>query len=124
MLTRDQALALFERRRQAWLREDLEGYLALWAPDMTFGSPMHPEPLQGRPAFADLVRRSHAAARPVSFDLSHLAVWESTVLAEWSLSMARRDDGRRIAWRGMSVCEVRDGLITVWREYWNPADVR
>ena len=40
-MTRDEALDLFERRRQAWLREDFDGYLALWAGDMTFQSPVH-----------------------------------------------------------------------------------
>jgi ketosteroid isomerase-like protein len=124
MLTRDEALALFDRRRQAWLREDLDAYLALWAPDMTFASPVHPEPLRGRAAFAELVRRSHVAARPVSFDVSHLAVSDDVVLAEWSIAIEHRDSARRMVWRGMSVCEIRDGLITRWREYWNPQDVR
>jgi len=124
MLTRDEALALFDRRRQAWLREDLDGYLALWAADMTFASPVHAEPLRGRDAFAQLVRRSTAASRPVTFEIHHLAVAGDMVLAEWSIAVERRDDGRRIAWRGMSSCEIRGGLITVWREYWNPSDVR
>src|SRR5437762_14138485 len=49
MLSHEDAWALFERRRRAWLDEDLPGYLALWTEDMTFQSPMHAEPLRTWP---------------------------------------------------------------------------
>ena len=62
-------------------------------------------------------------ARPVRFDIRHLAAHGALVLAEWEIAIANRQDGREIAWSGMSVCEIRDGLITRWREYWNPADL-
>jgi uncharacterized protein (TIGR02246 family) len=124
MPTREEAVALFDRRRRAWLAEDLEGYLALWADDVTFGAPSHREPLRGRSAYAALVRRSLDVARPVRFDIHHLAVHGPIVLAEWTIAVERRDGGRRVEWSGMSVAEVRDGLIHVWREYWDPADVR
>jgi ketosteroid isomerase-like protein len=121
MLTHAEAVDLFDRRRLAWLREDLDGYLALWADDMTFGSPVHPEPLRGKPAFAELVRRSNAMSKPLRFDVGHLAVHGEMVLAEWSIAITHRETGRIIAWDGMSVASIRDGLIHVWREYWNPA---
>src|SRR6058998_2137605 len=123
MPTREEATRLFEQRRDAWLREDLDAYLALWAEDMTFQSPVHAEPLRGRAAFADLVRQSLAIARPIAFDFTHIAVVRDVVLAEWRIAVERRDGGRRIEWWGMSVAEVQDGLIRRWREYWNPADV-
>jgi limonene-1,2-epoxide hydrolase len=122
MPTRDEAVALFDRRRKAWLAEDLDGYLALWATDMRFQSPLHVEPLD-HAAFADLVRRSFASARPVLFDITQLAVAGDVVLAEWRIAVERREGGRRVEWWGMSVAEIRDGLIRAWREYWNPADV-
>ena len=118
-----EAVALFERRRDAWLREDVEGYLALWAEDMTFQSPVHAEPLRGRTAFAALVRRSLAFSRPLAFDFTHIAVQGPMVLAEWRIAVERREGGRRIEWWGMNVAELRDGLIRSWREYWNPTDM-
>ena len=124
MLTLDEAADLFARRRRAWLDEDLEGYLALWAEDMRFQSPVHAEPLSGRAAFRQLVERSLAFARPVSFDFTHIAVHGVFVLAEWTIAIERREDGRRTTWRGMSVAEIRGGLIHAWREYWNPNDLR
>jgi ketosteroid isomerase-like protein len=123
MLTLADARALFERRRDAWLREDLAAYLALWAEDMEFQSPAHAEPVRGRDAFAALVRRSAALVRPLAFDFSHLAVAGDVVLAEWRIAVERRDGGRVVTWWGMSRCTLRDRLITSWREYWNPADV-
>ena len=123
MPTRDEAIALFDRRRRAWLAEDIDGYLALWAEDMTFQSPVHPEPLLGRAAFAGLVRRASAFSRPVAFEFTHIAAAGDVVLAEWRIAVERRDTRRRVEWWGMSVAEVRGGVIHAWREYWNPADV-
>src|SRR2546430_17730861 len=93
MLSHEDALALFERRRRAWLAEELDAYLALWTEDMTFQSPMHAEPLRGRSAFAELVGRSLATTRPVRFDLEHLAVRDDAVLAEWCIAVERRGSG-------------------------------
>jgi uncharacterized protein (TIGR02246 family) len=123
MPTHAEAVVLFDRRRRAWLGGDLETYLALWAEDMTFQSPVHAEPLRGRTAFAELVRRSFEFSRPLRFDFTHVAVAGDTVLAEWVIAVERRADGRRLEWRGMSVADVREGLIRRWREYWNPGDL-
>ena len=123
MPTRDEAMKLFEKRRAAWLDADLEAYLDLWADDMTFQSPVHAEPLSGKPAFAALVRQSLEFSRPLRFEFEHLAVDGALVLAEWTIAIERRDTQRIIEWRGMSVCEIRDGKIQMWREYWNPMAV-
>jgi ketosteroid isomerase-like protein len=120
-LSPQSARALCEKRRDAWLRQDLEAYMALWADDMTFQSPVHAEPLRGRAAFAELVRQSFAFSRPVRFEFVHIAVSGCMVLAEWEIALERRDTGKPMQWRGMSVAEIRNGLICMWREYWNPA---
>ena len=121
MPSHDEAVALFVRRRDAWLHEDVDAYLALWAEDMTFQSPVHEAPLRGRVAFAELVRRSFAFSRPIAFEFTHIAVHGASVLAEWRITIERRDGVGRIEWWGMSVAEIRNGLIHTWREYWNPA---
>src|SRR5262249_10506950 len=125
VLTLDHAKEIFARRRDAWLREDVDAYLACFAVDMTFQAPSHREPLRGRDAFADLVRRSYASMRPISFDFDHLAVEGDFVLAEWRIAAeTRQAPARRIAWAGMSVCRIRGDEIVSWREYWDPADLR
>ncbi len=121
MLTLTDAEALFTRRREAWLREDLDAYLACWADDAVFESPVHHEPIRGRAAYAALVRASASAVRPLRFDVAHLAVRGDVVLAEWEIAAEHRASGALLRWRGMSVAGYRDGLIAWWREYWNPA---
>jgi ketosteroid isomerase-like protein len=124
MSARAAAERLFDRRRLAWLADDLDAYLECWAEDMTFASPMHDPPLTGRAAYADLLRRSAAVVRPVAFDVRHLAVADDVVLAEWTIRVADRRTDRETSWDGMSRARYRDGRIVEWREYWNPADVR
>lgn len=123
MLTQATAVELFARRRAAWLRADLDGYLALWAENMTFRSPVHAQPLRGKSAFAELVRHSLSLMKPVSFEVRHLAVQAEHLLAEWKIVVSHRQTGELIEWEGMSVAQIEDGLITFWREYWNPADL-
>ena len=53
---------------------------------------MHAEPLRGRAAFAELVRRSFARMQPLSFDFREIAVQGDTVLAEWGIETQLRDD--------------------------------
>ena len=118
-----EATALFDRRREAWLREDLAAYLDCFAEELIFASPVHVPPLEGRAAFAELVRGSSAAMRPCSFEVHALAVHGEQVLAEWTIVVEARADGRRIRWRGMSIATYRAGRIATWREYWNPADL-
>jgi ketosteroid isomerase-like protein len=121
MLTMAEANALFARRRDAWLAEDIEVYLDCWAEDMTFASPVHQEPVRGRDAYAALIRASAAAVRPLRFDVEHLAVRGDVVLAEWEIEAEHRASGSVLRWRGMSAAGYRDGRIVWWREYWNPA---
>jgi len=122
-MTYTEAAELFDRRRAAWLREDVEAYLAMWAEDMTFESPMHQPALRGRAAFEQLVRQSMAIMQPVAFDVLHLAVRGKTLLAEWKIAAVHRESGQGVEWEGMSVAEIDGGRITRWREYWNPADL-
>jgi ketosteroid isomerase-like protein len=123
-LTRDAAVALFDRRRVAWLAEDVEGYLACFTPGLVITVPGRAEPLRGADRYERLVRRSFAWARPRSFAFHHVAVSsEGHVLAEWTISTQRRDDGGVSTWRGMSICALDDGRIAWWREYWDPAQL-
>jgi uncharacterized protein (TIGR02246 family) len=118
-----EAAARFDRRRQAWLAEDLEGYLDCFTDDVELTVPGRAEPVRGRERYERLVQVSFAWARPVAFDVHHLAVADDAVLAEWSIAVERREDGVRVGWRGMSACGFRDGRIAWWREHWDPGQL-
>ena len=120
-LSRDEVAALFERRRQAWLTGDLDGYLACWTDDCELLTPTRTEPLRGKENYAALAREAFESGTPIRLDFHHLAVDGDVVLCEFSIE-AERPDGSRFAWDGMGRGLLRDGLIATWREYWNPAD--
>lgn len=124
-LTLERARQLFERRRDAWLAQDVDRYLDLFAPDLEIAMPGRSEPVRGREPYAEIVRGSFAWAAPEAFTFHELAVNGDAVLAEWTISVRRRDDGARFEWHGMSIARIDvDGRIARWREYWDPREVR
>jgi uncharacterized protein (TIGR02246 family) len=112
----ERARAVFERRRAAWLAEDLDAYLACFADDVVLDVPGRT--VRGRAEYEPMARGSFAWARPLSFDFHHLAADGDVVFADWTIAVERRSDATRIEWRGMSVCELRDDVIAWWREYY------
>jgi uncharacterized protein (TIGR02246 family) len=122
MVDRAEAVRLFEKRRDAFLAEDLEAYVSLFAEDMLLQTPT--SEVRGRAAYREMVRRAYDAMRPVSFEFHEIAVHESRVLAEWTITLAVRADDSERAYRGMSICELDDGLIRWWREFYDPALLR
>ena len=123
MVDRDEAERLFNKRVEAWLSEDLDAYMDMFAEDLLMQTPMG-EPVRGRAAYRELVRRSLRHVRPLSFEVHEIAVHGSMVLAEWTQTHELRANRRRLRYRGMSICEMRDGLIRSWREYYDPADLQ
>ena len=109
MLTMAEADALFARRRDAWLREDIDAYLACWAEDMTFVSPVHQEPVRGRDAYAALIRRRPRRCGRCGSTSRTSPSADDVVLAEWEIEAEHRASGARLRWRGMSAAGYRDG---------------
>jgi limonene-1,2-epoxide hydrolase len=113
-----EAHAVFDRRRAAWLGEDVDGYLDCWVDDLVLETPGR-EPVRGRDAYEAMVRQSFAWAKPNAFEFHHIAVDGDIVFADWTISVERRHDAKVIEWCGMSVAELRDGRIVWWREYYD-----
>ena len=110
------AREIFDRRRRAWLAEDVDAYLDCWVEDLVLETPG--TVVRGRAAYETMVRGSLSWAKPVSFEVHHVGVDGDVVLADWTITVSRRADGESVAWRGMSACELRDGRIVWWREYY------
>jgi ketosteroid isomerase-like protein len=120
-VTLDDARRLFDRRRAAWLAEDLDAYVACFAADVVLDVPGRT--VQGHEEYVSMSRRSFEWAKPVSFEFHHLAVGEGdgdgdVVMADWTITVERRSDRQQVTWRGMSVCGIVDDRIAWWREYY------
>jgi limonene-1,2-epoxide hydrolase len=114
-LSIDEARAVFERRVNAWLAADLDAYMSCWHDDMVIELPSGA--IDGAERYRKLVAAGFEWAAPESFDVHHLALDGDAVLADWTITARRRADGVVIGWRGLSVCEVRAGRISWWREH-------
>lgn len=119
-LSVDEARAVFERRRAAWLAEDVSHYLDCWNDDLVIETPGRT--IRGRAAYEEVVRQSFAWARPRAFEIHHLAVDADVALADWTISVTRRNDGAVVEWRGMSAARLHNGRIVWWREYYKDPD--
>ena len=71
-LSRDDARALFDRRRTAWLAEDVDGYLDCWVDDLVLETPGGV--VRGRAEYEWMVRGSLGWAKPRTFEVHHLGV--------------------------------------------------
>jgi ketosteroid isomerase-like protein len=118
-LSIEEARAVFERRRNAWLAEDVAGYLDCWEDSLLIEMPGRS--IRGRAAYEQLVRQSLAWGRPRAFEIHNLAVDGEVALADWTISVNRRRDGAVVEWRGMSAALLRNGRIVWWREYYEDA---
>ena len=110
------AQAVFERRVDAWLAADVDAYLACWHDDMELTLPGG-RVISGLDAYRRMVEGSFAWAAPVSFDVHALAVDGDRVLSDWTIRARRTEGDTVVEWRGLSICELRDGKIAWWREH-------
>lgn len=118
-MERSDAVALIEKRRDAWLNEDLDTYLGLTAEDYVVEVDGK-EDVRGRAALEEMVRRNFRRFRPVAWEFHEVAVHGSKVLAEWTVTLEARATGDRWSMNAMSICELHDGVIWWWREYRQP----
>ncbi|HAM03168.1 MAG TPA: hypothetical protein DCQ30_13220 [Acidimicrobiaceae bacterium] len=119
-MDRAEAAVLIDRRRVAWLREDVDAYLRMFHEAFTF-TVNGVEVVRGRLALENAVRRSYLRFRPVSWEFSEIAVQGQHVLAEWVATTEERATGAARSIGAMSVCEMQDGLAVWQREYRLPA---
>jgi uncharacterized protein (TIGR02246 family) len=115
-VTAADARAVFSRRVDAWLAGDVDAYLSCWHHDLELTLPGG-RVVRGLDAYRRMVEQSFAWATPVSFDVHALAVDGDRVLSDWTIRARRTDDDVVVEWRGLSICELRDGRITWWREH-------
>ena len=100
----------------------------LWAPDVVIERPFAaggPSRVEGRDTFLEEVKASRAAL-PVRFEeVRDVTVHETgdpdKIIVEYTLAGTILPTGEQASAPFITVVEVRDGLVTLWREYQNTA---
>ena len=116
---------LFDRFRE-YVLDDVPH--ELWAPDVVIEQPFAaggPSRIEGRDAFLALTKGSRAAL-PVRFEemrdvVVHDTADPNTIIVEYTLAGTVLPTGEQASAPFITVIEVRDGLVTRWREYQNTA---
>jgi hypothetical protein len=114
-MDRTEALTLMEKRRNAWLQNDLDTYLNLFSDDFAFSDGV--EETRGRAAWEDVIRRNDERSSPVSWEFHSIAVDGSKILAEWTVTIEPKGSGTKVALKAMSISEAKDGRFTSHHEY-------
>jgi hypothetical protein len=119
---------LLNRRRQAILDGDAEGFAALFAPDAVIevpfaGTPDAPMRVEGRPAILDLARRTMASPLRLE-DLEVTALHQTqdpeVAVVEVRAGGSLAATGRRFSVTSVQILRIRDGLITLFRDFADP----
>lgn len=120
----------FERFRDMALSGGSAGLESMLADDCVVETPFAPPGsalrFEGREAFATTVaERQRAFFARIRFnDVREVAVHETTdpttAIVEYEMEAERMSDGFRASAAFVVVIGVRDGRVTLWREYQNP----
>jgi uncharacterized protein len=121
------AREVFEQAKRLTLAKDLDGFANLFAPDgvheLPFAPPGIPRRLEGR----ETLREYFAAitGTPLKHtDYRDMTVYETAdpgvIIAEYDAHGTVTGTGRPYQLRYLQVVKVRDGQITLWRDYWDP----
>jgi ketosteroid isomerase-like protein len=104
---------------------EIDGWLALCSDDIAVEFPFAPRAAQridGKEALSAHLK-GRVARRLSAPEVEHLTVHQSadptTVIAEMTI---RGEEGATRA--AIAVVTVHDGLMTLYRDYWNPLDLR
>ncbi|MFC9898218.1 nuclear transport factor 2 family protein [Nocardia sp. NPDC127579] len=106
---------------RAWSTPDPAEIARFFAEDAVYHNiPM--EPILGRTAIADFISGFLATFTAIDFDI-HLQVANGPVVMNERTDTLRGKDGRDTPLPVVGVFEVRDGLITAWRDYFDMAAI-
>ena len=119
-MTPEEARVLVDRQARAWVARDLDAIAAMFAPEGLFATPGGT--WTGPEAIREAAAQFFAVRDEVQVQVTSVVVNGDLGAAEWTW---REHDPRTGRWSTMHdavVFEVRDGLVTRWREYFDPAE--
>ena len=121
---------VFAAATDAFVRGDAEGWLALAHPDIVLEFPFAPAGLpdrvEGKAAVAQYL---HTAPGQIEFDdvrvlHTHQSLDPATAVIEWTATGHIKATGEPYEMSYAVVVTLVDGLMAVYREYWNPLVAR
>jgi ketosteroid isomerase-like protein len=112
--------------------DDCRGYLLgdstqdVWAPDVVIEQPFAaggPSRIEGRDNFLALTKTSRESLPVRVEDMRNVVIHDTTdpnkIIVEYELVGTVLTTGRQASALFIAVMEIRDGLVSLWREYQN-----
>lgn len=97
---------------------DVEGMVALFDDDAVIQNPRDPAPQFGREGARRFWRTYRDSFEEIHSDFSKVVTTDDTAMLEWT-STGRSIGGERVVYSGVSVVEMRDGLVHRFRAYFD-----
>lgn len=101
---------LLDEYRAAWLAHDIEGIVALVAPDVVYENLTTGVHVEGADAFRAHVVETHERWPDFTFDEHAFYVAGDTGVSEWTARVTG-PEGRRLEWDGVDLVTCRDGRV-------------
>ncbi|GIH18810.1 nuclear transport factor 2 family protein [Rugosimonospora africana] len=123
---------VFQRMRQEWIGLPAQLTGDLFADDVVietpFAPPGHPTRIEGKQSFLDFANPRRAEF-PVRFDgcrtvAIHDTADPATIVVEYELTGTSTRTDRTATATFIGVLTVREGKVTLWREYQNAAAIQ
>ena len=112
---------LVERFAEAFNRCDVEGLLACFTEDATYGDLFY-GPHRGHAALRGMFERMFREGRDYRWQMNSVVVDARRAAAEWTFSYTAtaavpRSEGRSVRFSGMSMFDLEGGRIRAYREH-------
>ncbi|MEW6472385.1 MAG: nuclear transport factor 2 family protein [Actinomycetota bacterium] len=116
-------MTIAEQFAAAFNRRDVEGLLACFTEDATYGDLLLGEAV-GHEALRQLFDRMMRETAEVDWKFDRVVASESVEMAEWTFRIVvsdavPRSAGRTVSLRGVSVFDLHDGRCRAYREYFD-----
>ena len=122
---RPTTVEVFQRATDLLQAGEIDEWLALFHDDVVFEFPFAPPPapkrLEGKQALSTHVK-GRAARRLTAPTVENLTIYQSVDPTILTAEMTVRGEGGPDR-PAIAVVSVHDGLITLYRDYWNPLDL-
>jgi limonene-1,2-epoxide hydrolase len=112
------SLAVVERLIAAWEARDVRAIAACFTSDGVWHNMPYP-PIAGREAISESIKRFLAGVEHVRFEVQHAGVVAPGVVMNERVDSFRQQGGKELRIPVTGVFELRDGLIHVWRDYFD-----